>query len=348
MTGVQTCALPISAQPYAVLITVPQNPDVDGTPSKPKLNRAGVPEVGHTVVFSITGCLGMTGLSSWGNALTINNLNGFSSSVGLSLSGTLPTGATWGFSPNSTTSTSTLTIQTLSSSPAGTYPLTINGSGGGINRTASISLTVTKPDYSLSISGTQNVARGNGATYQVTVNPLNSWTGTVNLSVTSALPTGVTVQTTAGTNSTKGTVAFSTTTSTPIGSFNFTVQGTDAATGLLIHTVQGTLTITSQGGFNVTLTPNPLSIRRGTTGSYSVGVACVNGFSSTVSLTVSGVPSRVTSTLSNNGIATCGGIVTLSLSVPKTASLTSNATITVTGTGGGLSVSGSANLSITN
>ncbi len=82
----QTWDMHGSAQPYAVLITVPQNPDVDGTPSnpsKPKLNRAGIPEVGHTVVFSITGCLGMTGLSSWGNALTINNLNGVDAKVGV-------------------------------------------------------------------------------------------------------------------------------------------------------------------------------------------------------------------------------------------------------------------------
>ena len=38
--------------------------------------------------------------------VTINNLNGFNSSVGLTLSGTLPSGATASFSPSSTTSTS--------------------------------------------------------------------------------------------------------------------------------------------------------------------------------------------------------------------------------------------------
>ena len=64
--------------------------------------------------------------------VTINNLNGFNSSVGLTLSGTLPSGATATFSPTSTTSTSVLTIQTAATSPAGSYPLTINGSGGGI------------------------------------------------------------------------------------------------------------------------------------------------------------------------------------------------------------------------
>ncbi|MBM4282118.1 MAG: hypothetical protein FJ137_15620 [Deltaproteobacteria bacterium] len=79
----QTWDMHGSAEPFAVLITVPQNPDDDGAPSKPKLSRAGVPEVGRTVLFSITGCLGMTGLSSWGNALTINNLNGVDAKVGV-------------------------------------------------------------------------------------------------------------------------------------------------------------------------------------------------------------------------------------------------------------------------
>jgi isopenicillin-N N-acyltransferase-like protein len=79
----QTWDMHGSAQPFAVLITVPQNPDVDGGPAKPPLNRAGIPQTGRTVVFSITGCLGMTGLSSWGNAVTINNLNGVSAKVGV-------------------------------------------------------------------------------------------------------------------------------------------------------------------------------------------------------------------------------------------------------------------------
>jgi isopenicillin-N N-acyltransferase-like protein len=79
----QTWDMHGSAQPHAVLITIPQNPDHDGAFDAPKLSAAGVPQTGKTVVFSITGCLGMTGLSSWGNALTINNLNGVTARVGV-------------------------------------------------------------------------------------------------------------------------------------------------------------------------------------------------------------------------------------------------------------------------
>jgi isopenicillin-N N-acyltransferase-like protein len=83
----QTWDMHGSAQPFALLLTVPQNPDADdGTTMSRKPSRrtaAGVPVTGRTAVFSITGCLGMTGLSSWGNALTINNLNGVDARVGV-------------------------------------------------------------------------------------------------------------------------------------------------------------------------------------------------------------------------------------------------------------------------
>ena len=117
---------------------------------------------------------------------------------------------------------------------------------------------------------------------------------------------------------------------------------------LLIHTVQGTLNVTSQGSFTVTLAPSSLSIKRGTSANYTVTVTGLNGFASDVSLTVSGVPSRVTATLSPAKVTGGTGTATLSLAAAKNAALTSNATITVTGTGGGLSAGGTAKVSITN
>ncbi len=76
----QTWDMHGSAEPYALLIRVPALPD--GLPPD-KVNAAGVPRLGSTFVFSITGCLGMTGLSSWGVALTINNLNSLDATVGV-------------------------------------------------------------------------------------------------------------------------------------------------------------------------------------------------------------------------------------------------------------------------
>lgn len=86
--------------------------------------------------------LGQGSSTSFG--INVARSGGFSSSLTLSVAG-LPTGATGSFSPNpltGNTSTSTLSINTASTTPRGTYTLTINGTGGGITRTASATLIV--------------------------------------------------------------------------------------------------------------------------------------------------------------------------------------------------------------
>jgi isopenicillin-N N-acyltransferase like protein len=76
----QTWDMHGSAEPYALLIKIPAHPD--GAPPH-KTNAAGIPQSGSTLVFSIAGCLGMTGMSSWGVGLTINNLNSIDATVGV-------------------------------------------------------------------------------------------------------------------------------------------------------------------------------------------------------------------------------------------------------------------------
>jgi isopenicillin-N N-acyltransferase like protein len=73
----QTWDMHGSAEPYALLLKVP------AVPPSPKVNAAGIPKLGSTLCFTITGCLGMTGMSSWGTALTINNLNSLDATVGV-------------------------------------------------------------------------------------------------------------------------------------------------------------------------------------------------------------------------------------------------------------------------
>ena len=74
---------------------------------------------------------------------SVSGLNGFTGSVALAISG-LPPGATAGFNPASITGTgsSTLTVTPASTTPAGNYTLTVFGTGGGLSRTATVSLTV--------------------------------------------------------------------------------------------------------------------------------------------------------------------------------------------------------------
>ena len=73
--------------------------------------------------------------------VTINPTGGFSGSVSLSAGG-LPTGAYFTFTPSPATTSSTLTVQTAASSPAGTYTVTIYGLSGSLFRTTTVTLVV--------------------------------------------------------------------------------------------------------------------------------------------------------------------------------------------------------------
>ena len=75
-------------------------------------------------------------------AVTITPIGTFNGSVVLSVSG-LPTGATATFTPNPTTATSTLKVQTATG-VRGSFTLTISGASGTVQRSVKVTLTVTK------------------------------------------------------------------------------------------------------------------------------------------------------------------------------------------------------------
>ncbi len=77
----QTWDMHGSAEPFAILLKVPGAPD-GGAPT-PRVSPAGVPQGESTLLFTIAGCLGMTGLTSWGLGLTINNLNSVDATIGV-------------------------------------------------------------------------------------------------------------------------------------------------------------------------------------------------------------------------------------------------------------------------
>ncbi len=118
--------------------------------------------------------------------LTLNPVSGFSGSATMSVTG-LPTGASAVFNPTSLSSTGTLTVNTASTTPVGTYTLTIKGVSGSISKTVTASLVVNPAgSFTLSLSSPVTVTRGGSATYTVTVNP-SGFNSKVTLSV-SGLP----------------------------------------------------------------------------------------------------------------------------------------------------------------
>jgi outer membrane protein assembly factor BamB len=75
--------------------------------------------------------------------VTISPMSGFAGSVALSVTG-LPSGATATFSPSSTTSSSTLTVQVAHNARLTTSTLTIRGTSGSLNHTTTAVLQISK------------------------------------------------------------------------------------------------------------------------------------------------------------------------------------------------------------
>jgi hypothetical protein len=282
---------------------------------------------------------------------TVTPSGGYTGTVTFSVSG-LPAGATGTFTPGTVTTSgsSTLAITTTTAVAAGTYPLTITGSDGTLTHTASVSLVVSAPvvgDFAVSATpASQTVQAGSATTYTSTITPSGGFTGTVNLSA-SGLPTGASASfapasVTGGSGS--STLTVSTTAATAAGTYTLTITGTS---GALTHSTTVTLVVTAPPpppNFSISASPASLTVRRGTSGSYTVTVGALNGFTGTVNLTVSGVPNRVTATFNPASIATSGTstlTITAANNAPKNP-----VTLTITGTSGTLTHSTTVTLTV--
>lgn len=279
---------------------------------------------------------------------TVTPSGGYSGTVTFSVSG-LPAGATGTFTPASVTASgsSTLAITTTTAVAAGTYPLTITGTDGTLTHTASVSLVVSAPivgDFVISATpASQTVQAGSGTSYTTTITPSGGFTDTVALSV-SGLPAGGTASfappSIAG-GSGSSTLTVSTTTATPAGTYTLTITGTD---GALSHSTTVTLVVTAPPpppDFTISASPASLTLTRNSSGSYTVTIGALNGFTGTVNLSVSGLPRGATATFNPTSVAGSGTSI-LTISVTRR----SNSTLTITGTSGTLSHSTTVGLTV--
>jgi len=135
--------------------------------------------------------------SSSASLVTIHSLGGFSGAVTLA-AGTSPAIAnttTASVNPTSValapggSATSTLTVQTSHSTPAGSYNLNVKATSGSLVRILTIRLVVTAPlpDFTISASPTSmTVPVGSSGTATITLNSLYNFAGTVNLAASVA------------------------------------------------------------------------------------------------------------------------------------------------------------------
>jgi hypothetical protein len=161
-----------------------------------------------TVIFNVSSNADFTGRISPSSAAVVPGgrasytasvipLNGFTGNVVVSVSG-LPTGAAAQVTPGTVrggSGSASILITTTSSTPLGSYTLTLTGTCGTlVHSTSSIQLNVnaTPGDFGATINPTTNtITAGGFASYGINVYPVNGFTGNVALSV-SGVPSGAT------------------------------------------------------------------------------------------------------------------------------------------------------------
>ncbi len=275
--------------------------------------------------------LSVTQGTSGGSTITVTPQNGFNGNVNLSAS-SLPNGVTATFSPNPATTMSTFTITASGTATTGMVPVTITGTSDSLTNTTTLNLNViAAPDFALSASpGSVSIIQGTSAGSTITVTPQNGFSGGVSLSA-SGLPSGVSA-------------LFSVNPATGMSAMTLTASGT-ATTGTvpvtisgmssgLTHTTGLTLTVIAAPDFAVAALPSSMNLTQGTFAGVisTITVIPQNGFSGSVSLSASGLPSGVSVSFSPISAA---GASTMTWTASGAAT-TGTVSVTITGMSGAL------------
>ena len=160
--------------------------------------------------------------------------NGFVAPVTLIVAGLPSSVGVAAISPGSVTGTTTaqLTISTVGSAPVGSYPINVIGTSGAFSHTTTVTLTVTKADFTMTASpSTQTVNRGQTATYQLVLGSVGGFSGSVKIT-TSGPPAGSTVTITPTQVTVPGTstVRITTNSRTKRGTFSVVITAKTATT----------------------------------------------------------------------------------------------------------------------
>jgi hypothetical protein len=260
---------------------------------------------------------------------------GFTGSVSLAVAG-LPSGVTAVFSPTSTTGTSTLTFTVSNAAAAGSSPITITGTSGSLSATTTLSLSVEAPSFSLTDYGSISLGQGSTGSVSIGINALYGFNGSVNFAA-SGLPSGVTASFSPNPATGYATMTLVAASSAPVGQSTVTVTGTSgsltATTTVPVSVYAPSFTLNSYGAVN---------LGQGTSETSYVYISPQYGFTGSVSLSVTGLPSGVTALFSPNPTT---GSSTLSLAASNSAAIGQH-TLTITGISGTLSATTTLTLNI--
>ncbi len=202
------------------------------------------------------------------------------------------------------------------------------------------------PDFAISATPTSlTLSPGLSGTSAVTVTSLNGFASAVALSI-SGCPanTTCTLSPTSVTPSSGGsagsTLTVTTSSTTAPGSYTLTITGTTGPGG---PTHTATVTLNVPADFTLSLSTSSLTVNRGSSRSLTVTLGAVGG-SSSVTLSISGLPSKTNATFTPNPVTTSGSS-TLKITANRPASA-GTYTVTIRGTNSGYSQSAPLTLTI--
>jgi subtilase family serine protease len=280
------------------------------------------------------------------STITVTDVGGFTGSVTLAASG-LPSGVTAAFGTNPTTGTSVLTLTASSTATTGSATVKITGTSGSLTASTTLALTVNStatPNFSVAASpASVTVTQGASGTSTITITSTGGFNSATTLSA-SGLPTGVTASfstnpvTPPANGSATSTLTLTASSSATVGAATVTITGTSGST---THSTTIALTVNASTGtanFTLSLSPSSFTVDERGSVSTTLTVTSVNGFHSSVDLSVNEFPSGVSATASANPVTppANGSVkVTIAWSASRRAP-TGTTTIELIGTSGSL------------
>jgi uncharacterized membrane protein len=265
------------------------------------------------------------------DTITVTDVSPFTGSVTFAASG-MPNGVTATFSPASSTSSSVVTFTASNTAAPGTYPVTITGTSGTLTPViTTIALTVTSiGSFTLKPStASLSIAQGASGTDTITVTDVSPFAGSVTCSV-SGQPVGVTPVFSINPITTTSVLTLTASSTAAAGTYTITITCTS---GTLTATTTIALTVTTNTpGYTLSASPVALTVTPGATGTSTITVTDEGGFTGSVTLAATGLPTGITAAFVSNPTT---GTSVLTFTVPATATV-GTSTITITGTSGTL------------
>ncbi len=213
----------------------------------------------------------------------LNLLNGFRSTVALTVISPTGVTASLGVTTISGSGTSTLTI---SPTTAGSYSIVVTGNSGSLTRTVKLTLSVgAQVSPVLTAPTTERVIQTSTVTFSVTATDANVPTPTLTLSA-NQLPSDATFTTVQGSSPVSGTFSWTPTNADAPGTYDVSFTVTDGISSAQTYVI---ITVVSANVLPLLTVPGPLNATVGTSLHFAVSATDPTGTGGTVVLSASGL-----------------------------------------------------------